>query len=64
MMNTTRVDAVGWTALVAWRGDRAHWEIASQFQGIRITPNLYTTLQELDQFCTQMESIARKGLPS
>ena len=35
-----------------------------EFEGLRITPNLYTTLPELDQFCTQMESIARKGLPS
>src|SRR6266851_5367377 len=33
-----------------------------EFQGIRITPNLYTTLSELDRFCEQMEIIARKGL--
>src|SRR6187401_1025036 len=36
----------------------------AEFQGIRITPNLYTTLGELDRFCEQMEFIARKGLPS
>jgi hypothetical protein len=35
-----------------------------EFQGIRITPNLYTTLSELDRFCEQMELIARKGLPA
>jgi isopenicillin-N epimerase len=35
-----------------------------QFQGLRITPNVYTTLQELDRFCEQIEAIARKGLPS
>jgi isopenicillin-N epimerase len=35
-----------------------------EFQGIRITPNLYTTLNELDRFCDQMEAIARHGLPS
>src|SRR6187455_2661203 len=34
-----------------------------EFQGIRITPNLYTTFSELDRFCEQMELIARKGLP-
>src|SRR5260370_9141988 len=33
-------------------------------KGIRITPNVYTTLNELDRFCEQMELIARKGLPS
>jgi selenocysteine lyase/cysteine desulfurase len=35
-----------------------------EFQGIRITPNLYTTLGELDRFCDQMQFIAKKGLPT
>src|SRR5260370_24432086 len=35
-----------------------------EFQGIRITPNVYKTHNELDRFCEQMELIARKGLPS
>jgi selenocysteine lyase/cysteine desulfurase len=35
-----------------------------EFKGIRITPNVYTTLGELDRFCNLMESIARKGLPT
>src|SRR5213594_4317485 len=35
-----------------------------EFQGVRITPNVYTTLNELDRFCEQMELIARKGLPA
>jgi hypothetical protein len=35
-----------------------------EFQGIRITPNVYTTLNELDRFSEQMELIARKGLPA
>jgi selenocysteine lyase/cysteine desulfurase len=34
-----------------------------EFQGLRITPNVYTTLGELDRFSEQMELIARKGLP-
>src|SRR5690242_20753743 len=38
--------------------------IHPEFQGIRVTPNLYTTLTELDRFCEQMELIARKGLPA
>jgi isopenicillin-N epimerase len=36
----------------------------AEFQGIRITPNVYTTLNELGRFCDQMELIARHGLPS
>jgi isopenicillin-N epimerase len=37
--------------------------VHEEFQGIRITPNVYTTLKELDHFCDQMELLARKGLP-
>ena len=32
--------------------------------GLRITPSLYTTLEELDSFCDIMEHIAKNGLPS
>jgi len=38
--------------------------VHEEFQGIRITPNLYTTLGELDRFCEEMELIARRGLPA
>lgn len=48
-----------------WRNDRIivtpikH----SEFQGIRVTPALYNTLEELDRFCDAMEKVIRKGLP-
>ncbi len=38
--------------------------VHEEFQGIRITPNVYTTLSELDRFCAQMELVAQKGLPA
>ena len=38
--------------------------IHEEFKGIRITPNVYTTLGELNRFCDLMEQIARKGLPN
>src|SRR5262245_9639296 len=34
-----------------------------EFKGLRITPNVYITLKELDSFCDAMETVARKGLP-
>jgi selenocysteine lyase/cysteine desulfurase len=34
-----------------------------EFQGIRVTPNVYTTLDELDYFCEVFERISRNGLP-
>ena len=38
--------------------------VHEEFTGLRITPNLYTTLPELDRFCEVMASIARNGLPT
>jgi isopenicillin-N epimerase len=38
--------------------------IHEEFQGLRITPNVYTTLPELDRFCDVMATIAAKGLPA
>ncbi len=38
--------------------------VHEEFTGLRITPNLYTTLPELDRFCEVMASIARNGLPA
>ncbi|MFN2494276.1 MAG: aminotransferase, partial [Pyrinomonadaceae bacterium] len=38
--------------------------VHEEFQGLRITPNIYTTVSELNRFCEQMEQIARNGLPS
>ncbi|MGH9841791.1 MAG: aminotransferase class V-fold PLP-dependent enzyme [Blastocatellia bacterium] len=35
----------------------------SEFQGIRVSPNLHTTLQELDYFCEVMRRVAKNGLP-
>lgn len=37
--------------------------VHDEFTGIRITPNVYTTLWELDRFCNIVEDVARKGLP-
>jgi len=33
-----------------------------EFQGIRVTPNVYTTLEELDRFCGAMEAVVKNGL--
>lgn len=34
-----------------------------EFEGIRVTPNVYTTLEEVDRFSDAMEDIIRNGLP-
>jgi selenocysteine lyase/cysteine desulfurase len=45
------------------------WTVAivtpGEYQGLRITPNVYTTLEEIDTFAEVMEKIIRRGsLPS
>ncbi len=37
--------------------------VHDEFTGIRITPNVYTTLWELDRFCEEVKKIAENGLP-
>ncbi len=36
----------------------------AEFEGIRVTPSVYTTLAELDRFCEAVERVARDGLPA
>jgi isopenicillin-N epimerase len=38
--------------------------VHSEFAGIRVTPNVYTTRREVDLFADLMEGIARRGLPA
>jgi selenocysteine lyase/cysteine desulfurase len=41
------------------------WTVAivtgNEYQGLRITPNVYTTLEEIDTFTEVMTKIIRKG---
>jgi len=38
--------------------------IHQEFQGLRVTPNVYTTLREVDTFAEAMTRVIEKGLPS
>lgn len=35
--------------------------VHKQFKGIRVTPSVYSTLREIDVFCTAMEKLAREA---
>jgi selenocysteine lyase/cysteine desulfurase len=47
----------------------AKWRIIAtpivhpEYEGIRVTPNVYTTIEEVDTFAGVMEGIAERGLP-
>lgn len=36
----------------------------AEFEGIRVTPNVYTTLDEVDAFAQEMERVLEKGIPN
>ncbi len=36
----------------------------AEFQGLRVTPNVYTTASEIDTFAEVMERVIQKGLPA
>jgi isopenicillin-N epimerase len=38
--------------------------VHAEFEGLRITPSVYTTLEEIDRFCAAMETVIEKGLPA
>ncbi|HKO62604.1 MAG TPA: aminotransferase class V-fold PLP-dependent enzyme [Pyrinomonadaceae bacterium] len=64
---TVAIDGLNPTAIGRYLFDKHRIFVTpimhEEFQGLRITPNVYTTLPELDRFSNIMESIARKGLP-
>lgn len=35
-----------------------------EFEGLRVTPSVYTTLEEIDRFCEVIEEVVEKGLPA
>jgi selenocysteine lyase/cysteine desulfurase len=36
--------------------------VHAEYEGVRVTPNVYTTLDEIDTFASAMEEVAAKGL--
>ena len=46
-------------------GEAPHLDVGivtpGEYQGLRITPNVYTTLEEIDTFAEVMEKIIRRG---
>ena len=35
-----------------------------EFEGLRVSPNVYTMLPELDRFCDAVENVIKNGLPA
>jgi selenocysteine lyase/cysteine desulfurase len=35
--------------------------VHDEFRGLRVSPSVYTSLEELDRFCTVMEKVIKTG---
>lgn len=64
---------VGIEGLEAAKINRALWDkyriisvaiVRDDYQGLRVTPNVYTTLEEIDTFVLAMEDFLKNGLPA
>ena len=65
---TVQIEGIDTNTLAGWLFD-THRIITSpithaQFTGLRISPSVYTTLEELDRFVEIMTKVARSGLPA
>jgi len=65
---TVQVEGVDSGALNNWLWEKRHILATpikhADFEGIRVSPSVYTTLPELDRFCDAVERVIRRGLPA
>jgi isopenicillin-N epimerase len=65
---TVQIDGVDSTRLAEWLWEEHHILVSAivhpDFEGVRISPSVYSTLPELDRFIDAMEHVIRNGLPT
>ena len=59
-VDTAKLQAHLWTKRRIYTISILH----AEFQGLRVTPNVYTMVDEIDAFADEMEQVAKKGLPA
>jgi selenocysteine lyase/cysteine desulfurase len=53
-----------WRIIVTAIGHTNEKEPNLSYRAVRVTPNIYTPLEEIDTFVTAMEAVAKNGLPA
>jgi selenocysteine lyase/cysteine desulfurase len=65
---TVQIDGIKPGDLTNWLWDEHRILVVGithdQFEGIRVSPSVYTTMEELDRFASAMEHVIRHGLPA
>lgn len=66
-IGTVQVGGLDTEKLVGWLWDKHRILTVAikhaEFEGVRVTPSVYTTLEELDRFCAAVEWAIEHGLP-
>ncbi|MGQ9853580.1 MAG: aminotransferase class V-fold PLP-dependent enzyme [Candidatus Oleimicrobiaceae bacterium] len=66
-LGTFQLEGVDSAALAQHLWERYRILVAAikhpEFEGIRVSPNVYTTLEEIDRFCEAVERVIKYGLP-
>ncbi len=66
-LGTFQIEGIDSGALAQHLWDRHRILVAAikhpEFEGIRVSPHVYTTLEELDRFCEAVEKVIKQGLP-
>ncbi|MFM9996629.1 MAG: aminotransferase class V-fold PLP-dependent enzyme [Phycisphaerales bacterium] len=64
---TFRVEGLDGVKLSGWLWDKHHVLTVAinheEFAGVRVTPSVYTTPEQLDRFCACVETAIEKGVP-
>ena len=63
---TVAIEGIEPGALQAWLWEKQRIFVTpivtEQFSGVRVTPNVYSTMEEVDRFCDAMEHAAKHGI--
>jgi isopenicillin-N epimerase len=67
-IGTVALDGIDQHKLTAYLWDHARIIATpikhAEFAGIRVTPNVYTTLEEVDTLATELERVLQRGIPA
>jgi selenocysteine lyase/cysteine desulfurase len=65
---TVEIDGLETPKLQSWLWDKHRILTVAikhdEFNGLRITPSVYTSMQDLDRFCAAVEKAMTDGLPT
>ena len=67
-IGNVEIEGLDQEKLISWLWDKRKILVTgikhAEFQGIRVTPSVYTTLEELDRFCSAVEFAMEHGIPA